>query len=105
MAIIKNAKYNIGQAVRHKAYDFAGIIEDVDPVFAGTDDWFDEIPVENRPDRDQPFYRLRVDHNGEEAVAYVSEQNLIADVSGHDLPVVSATAGEAGAGAVAIHLH
>lgn len=105
MTIIKTAKYNIGQAVRHKAYDFAGIVEDVDPVFCGTDDWFDEIPVENRPDRDQPFYRVRVDHRGEEAVAYVSEQNLIPDAAGQDVPVVSATAGEAHAGTVAIHLH
>ncbi|RAH96501.1 heat shock protein HspQ [Acuticoccus sediminis] len=88
MTIIKAARFNIGQAVRHRTFDYAGVIVDADPVFAETEAWFQAIPAENRPDRDQPFYRVRVEYRGVESVAYVSEQNLVADAFGLDTPMV-----------------
>ena len=82
MAITTVAQFNIGQAVRHRHFDFGGIVEDVDPVFAETEAWYAAIPAESRPDRNQPFYRVRCDVDGERTLAYVSQQNLAADTTG-----------------------
>jgi heat shock protein HspQ len=76
------AKFTIGQLVRHRKYPFRGIIYDVDPVFAYTEEWWQSIPEEVRPHKDQPFYHLYAENAETEYVAYVSEQNLMADTSG-----------------------
>ncbi len=75
------AKYQIGQVVRHRMFDFRGVIFDVDPVFANTDEWYDSIPEEVRPDKDQPYYHLFAENERTHYVAYVSEQNLTPDDS------------------------
>jgi|SRR5665213_128559 len=77
-----NAKFGIGQVVRHRKYPFRGVIYDVDPVFSNTDEWWLAIPEEVRPHKDQPFYHLFAENADTEYVAYVSEQNLLADTSG-----------------------
>ena len=82
MAKIVFAKFNLGQAVRHRAYDFGGIVVDVDAVFANPEEWFEAIPEPRRPRRDQPFYRILVHHEGVDTVTYVSEQNLLSDDEG-----------------------
>lgn len=79
------AKYQIGQVVRHKLFPFRGVIFDVDPQFANTDEWYDSIPEEVRPRKDQPFYHLFAENERTHYVAYVSEQNLIPDDS--DVPL------------------
>ncbi|SFK05716.1 heat shock protein HspQ [Methylocapsa palsarum] len=76
------AKFGIGQVVRHRKYPFRGIIYDVDPVFANTDEWWRSIPEDVRPHKDQPFYHLFAENTETEYVAYVSEQNLMPDTSG-----------------------
>jgi heat shock protein HspQ len=76
------AKFGIGQVVKHRKYPFRGIIYDVDPVFANTDEWWQSIPEEVRPRKDQPFYHLFAENSETEYVAYVSEQNLLPDTSG-----------------------
>ncbi len=76
------AKFGIGQIVKHRKYAFRGIVYDVDPVFANTDEWWEAIPEEVRPSKDQPFYHLYAENDDTEYVAYVSEQNLPADTSG-----------------------
>ena len=78
----RKAKFGIGQVVRHRKYPFRGIIYDVDPVFANTDEWWLAIPEEVRPRKDQPFYHLFAENADTEYVAYVSEQNLLPDTSG-----------------------
>ncbi|MGP0061911.1 MAG: heat shock protein HspQ [Beijerinckiaceae bacterium] len=78
----RNAKFGIGQVVRHRRYPFRGIIYDVDPVFANTEEWWLAIPEEVRPRKDQPFYHLFAENAETEYVAYVSEQNLLPDTSG-----------------------
>ena len=82
MSKIRNAKYQIGQVVRHRLYPFRGVVFDIDPVFDNTDEWYDAIPAENRPHKDQPFYHLFAENDETEYVAYVSEQNLLPDNSG-----------------------
>ncbi len=81
-SMIRNARYQIGQVVKHRIYPFRGVVFDVDPVFDNTDEWYDAIPTDVRPKKDQPFYHLFAESDESEYVAYVSEQNLIADETG-----------------------
>ena len=76
------ARFAIGDVVRHKLFDFRGVVFDIDPVFANSDDWYDAIPKDLRPRRDQPFYHLLAENDESSYVAYVSEQNLLPDDSG-----------------------
>ncbi|MCO6186053.1 heat shock protein HspQ [Rhizobium sp. L1K21] len=76
------AKFQIGQVVRHRVFPFRGVIFDVDPEYANTDEWWNSIPEEIRPRKDQPFYHLLAENAETEYVAYVSEQNLLPDESG-----------------------
>lgn len=81
----RQAKYTIGQVVRHRAFPFRGVIFDVDPEFANTDEWWESIPEDMRPSKDQPFYHLFAENDENEYIAYVSEQNLLPDESGRPL--------------------
>ena len=76
------AKFAIGQVVRHRIFPFRGVIFDVDPQFANTDEWWEAIPEDIRPRKDQPFYHLLAENDQNTYVAYVSEQNLLPDDSG-----------------------
>ena len=76
------AKFEIGQVVRHRIYPFRGVVFDVDPVFANTEEWWLSIPAEVRPDKDQPYYHLLAENQENTYIAYVSEQNLLTDESG-----------------------
>ncbi|UWQ21454.1 heat shock protein HspQ [Jannaschia sp. W003] len=85
------AKYNLGDVVRHRSHPFRGVIFDVDPTFSNSDEWYEAIPAEARPRKDQPFYHLLAENDESYYVAYVSEQNLVRDRSGEpvghpDLP-------------------
>lgn len=75
------AKFGIGQVVRHRKYSFRGVIFDIDPIFANTEEWWLSIPENVRPRKDQPFYHLLAENSETEYVAYVSEQNLLPDSS------------------------
>ena len=77
----RNAKFEIGQVVRHRIFPFRGVIFDVDPEYANTEEWWNAIPQEIRPSKDQPFYHLFAENDDSEYVAYVSEQNLEFDDS------------------------
>lgn len=81
MSRIRDAKFQIGQVVRHRLFPFRGVVFDVDPVFANTEEWWMAIPEEIRPSKDQPFYHLYAENAESEYVAYVSEQNLLPDRS------------------------
>ena len=76
------AKFKIGQVVKHRLFPFRGVIFDVDPVFANTEEWWTSIPEEIRPRKDQPFYHLLAENAESYYVAYVSEQNLVPDEAG-----------------------
>ena len=79
---MKTAKFAIGQVVKHRLFPFRGVIFDVDPQFSNSDEWYEAIPVDVRPRRDQPFYHLLAENAETEYIAYVSEQNLLEDQSG-----------------------
>jgi len=76
------AKFNIGQVVKHRIYPFRGVIYNVDPIFANTEEWWRSIPEDVRPRKNQPFYHLYAENAETQYVAYVSEQNLLPDESG-----------------------
>ena len=78
---LRNAKFGIGDVVKHRIYPFRGVVFDVDPVFSNTEEWYNSIPQDVRPKRDQPFYHLYAENAESEYIAYVSEQNLLPDTS------------------------
>ncbi len=79
----ESAKFAIGQIVQHRFFPFRGVIFDVDPEFANTEEWYAAIPEDIRPRRDQPFYHLLAENDQGPYIAYVSEQNLVPDET-HD---------------------
>jgi heat shock protein HspQ len=85
MSKIRRAKYAIGQVVRHRVYPFRGVVFDIDPLFSNTEEWYQSIPSEVRPHKDQPYYHLFAENAETEYVAYVSEQNLLPDDSGEPI--------------------
>jgi heat shock protein HspQ len=76
------ARFAIGDIVRHRLYDFRGVIFDIDPVFANSEEWYQAIPADARPAREQPYYHLLAENAESSYVAYVSQQNLLADGDG-----------------------
>ena len=85
MPNIGQAKFKVGQVVRHRVHPFRGVIFDVDPVFNNTEEWWLAIPEDMRPRKEQPFYHLLAENAETEYIAYVSEQNLLPDASGGPL--------------------
>ncbi len=93
---LKEAKFKIGQVVRHRVFSFRGVIFDVDPEFANTEEWWLSIPEDVRPSKEQPFYHLLAENAQTHYVAYVSQQNLLEDETGEPVrhPEVDAYFGE-----------
>jgi heat shock protein HspQ len=82
---IPQARFAIGDVVRHRLFDFRGVVFDVDPVFANSEEWYEAIPEELSPSREQPLYHLLAENCETTYVANVSQQNLVPD--GTDEPV------------------
>jgi len=82
VAVFREAKFKIGDVVKHRVFPFRGVVFDVDPVFDNTEEWLAAIPEDVRPHRDQPFYHLLAENAETTYVAYVSEQNLLPDDTG-----------------------
>src|SRR5690606_40883395 len=76
------ADFAIGDVVKHRLFDFRGVIFDIDPVFANSDEWYESIPQAMRPPREQPFYHLFAENEDANYIAYVSQQNLLSDSEG-----------------------
>ena len=77
--IIVSPIFNIGDVVKHKLYQFRGVIVDIDPEFANSEEWYQSIPEDSRPKKDQPFYHLLAENSETFYSAYVSQQNLLPD--------------------------
>ncbi|MEQ8310965.1 MAG: heat shock protein HspQ [Sphingopyxis sp.] len=80
--LVGRARFAPGDIVRHRMFDFRGVVFDIDPVFANTDEWYEAIPEELRPPKEQPFYHLLAENGDSSYIAYVSQQNLVADGDG-----------------------
>lgn len=78
---VAHARFSIGDVVRHKMFGFRGVVFDIDPVFANSEEWYEAIPEAMRPGKDQPFYHLLAENMEGGYIAYVSQQNLVADDS------------------------
>jgi len=81
MPPVASARFAIGEVVRHRLFPFRGVVFDIDPVFANSEEWYSAIPEDVRPSRDQPFYHLLAENSESSYVAYVSQQNLERDES------------------------
>ena len=79
------AKYALGQVVRHRKHPFRGVVFDVDAIFSNSEEWYQAIPEDSRPSKEQPFYHLLAENDQSYYIAYVSEQNLLPDDS--DMPL------------------
>ena len=77
--VYRDPLFNIGDIVKHRIYPFRGVIVDVDPEFSNTEEWYQSIPAEIRPSRNQPYYHLMAENTETFYAAYVSQQNLLND--------------------------
>ena len=84
-AAAPQASFTIGEVVKHRILDFRGVIFDVDPEFANSEEWYESIPENLRPRKDQPFYHLLAENAETSYVAYVSQQNLVRDEDGEEI--------------------
>ncbi len=67
------AKFQVGEIISHRLFDYLGVIYDVDPVFSGSDIWYEQV-ARSRPPKNRPWYHVLVD--GADHTTYVAEQNL-----------------------------
>src|SRR5690606_36812373 len=82
LPFIGSANFAPGDIVRHRMFNFRGVVYDVDPMFNNSDEWYDSIPEALRPSKDQPFYHLLAENDESSYVAYVSQLNLVGDCDG-----------------------
>ena len=82
---IVKLSFTRGKIVKHRFLGFRGVIFDIDPEFANTEEWYQSIPKDIRPNKKQPFYHLFAENDEIYYIAYVSQQNLLPDHS--ELPV------------------
>ena len=70
--------HSVGQLVHHKRFDGRGVIFDVDEIFKGTEEWYQQMAI-SKPPKDEPWYHVLVD----EALhtTYVAERNPEIDPS------------------------
>lgn len=94
--VSKSAKFYIGKVVKHRIFPFRGVVFDIDSEFNNSEEWYESIPAEMRPAKNQPFYHLFAENEDGHYVAYVSEQNLLADDSGEPVehPAIEEVFGE-----------
>ncbi|MBA2408975.1 MAG: heat shock protein HspQ [Gammaproteobacteria bacterium] len=70
------AAFSIGQVVHHTMFEYRGVIYDVDAMFAGSEEWYEQV-ARSRPPRNKPWYRVLVD--GQNMQTYVAEPHLEAE--------------------------
>ncbi len=75
----KFARFHVGQRVRHKLFDYRGVVFNVDAVFSSDEQWYEQV-ARSRPPKDAPWYHVLP--NGATHTTYVAERNLVADTSG-----------------------
>lgn len=71
------ARFQVGELVHHKRYDYRGVIVGGDLTCQADDAWYHKNRTQ--PDRNQPWYHVVV-HGGAH-MTYVAEENLEPDAS------------------------
>lgn len=79
---IPTAAFSVGDVVHHQRFDYRGVIVEVDPVFSGSEAWYETVAL-SRPPRDRPWYHVLVDGAGHRT--YVAERHLESDTSGRQV--------------------
>lgn len=79
MSDVSKAAYTVGDVVHHLRFDYRGVVVDVDPVFSGSDEWYEAV-ARSRPPRDSPWYHVLVHASVHRT--YVAERHLERDASG-----------------------
>ena len=79
---MKDATFSIGQLVRHRLFHYRGVVFDVDPIFLGSEEWYEQV-AKSCPPKDEPWYRVLV-HNAVHQT-YVAQCNLDQDNSGEQI--------------------
>jgi heat shock protein HspQ len=75
----RNARFFVGQLVRHRMFEYRGVVFDIDPEYANTEEWYD-VMARSSPPKDRPWYHVLV--HGASHTTYVAERNLAPDPSG-----------------------
>ena len=78
MAHAHSAKFGIGMIIRHRLFEYRGVIADVDAVFGLNDEWYQRT-AKSKPPKNAPWYHILVD--GDRRFTYVAERNLELDDS------------------------
>lgn len=73
------AKFGVGDVVHHLEFDYRGVIVDVDAIFQGKDEWYEQMAL-SKPPKEYPWYRVLVD--GADHMTYVAERHLEPDSGG-----------------------
>jgi len=76
------AKFRIGQLIRHRLFDYRGVIVDVDPRCMASEEWY-EAMARTRPPKDRPWYHVLVDKATHRT--YVAERNIAGDDCGQPI--------------------
>ena len=67
------AKFKIGQIIHHRLFDYSVVVFDIDPMFQGSEELYNQV-ARSRPPKNEPWYHVLV-HAAEHST-YVAEQNL-----------------------------
>lgn len=73
-----SARFAIGELIHHRLFDYRGVVYDIDPVFCGSEEWYQQV-ARSKPPKDEPWYKVLV--HGAQHETYVAERNLEADHS------------------------
>ena len=76
--IINNARFAIGDMVKHQLLEYRGLVLDIDPAFDKKLATKSE-KLNDMPSQDQPWYQVLV--HGTSQMTYVPEQHLQCDYS------------------------
>ena len=76
------ARFRVGQLVKHRLFEYRGVVFDADATFQGSEEWY-ETMARTRPPRDKPWYHVLVHEAAH--TTYVAERNLQPDLSGEPI--------------------
>ena len=75
----ERASFGVGELVAHRLFGYRGVVFDVDAVFSGSEEWYQQV-ARSRPPKDAPWYHVLP--HGASHTTYVAERNLEGDDSG-----------------------